>query len=157
MARRVMIVWEVLGVLGRGGMGVVYKAEDLKLSRPVALKFLPEELASDQVSLKRFEREAQTASSLNHPNICTIFEIEEFEEQPIIVMELLESETLRDHLVRGSRLRRDGDSARTADEAYRAVARHASHRAREWIGPVAVGRGADVCLAQSVSPSARAV
>ena len=58
---------------------------------------------------------------------------------------------------RGSRLRRDGDSARTAGEAYRAVARHASHRAREWIGPVAVGRGADVCLAQSGSPSARAV
>ena len=94
-----LLHYRVLDVIGAGGMGVVYRAEDLKLGRGVALKFLPDELTGDAVAMQRFEREARAASSLNHPNICTIHAIEEWEGQPFIVMELLEGDTLRNRMV----------------------------------------------------------
>ena len=122
--------YRILEKLGRGGMGVVYKAEDIRLGRKVALKFLPAGLADDPAAMARFQREAQTASALNHPHICTVHEIDEVEGQPFLAMELMEGCTLKD-LITGQPLperRLLGLGMEIADALEAAHARGIVHR-----------------------------
>ncbi len=122
MVGRTISHYKILSELGRGGMGVVYKAEDTKLKRPVALKFLRSEVLEDEEHKERFLREAQAAAALDHPNICTVHEIDEVEGETFIAMAYIEGQTVKDKI---------GERPLKLDEALD-IAAQTAHVVENW-------------------------